>query len=337
METSILFVYLLPHPSHVGFANSIDAEYWHYHHYFNYGRFPKIFKSFINGLLLPGYDVYFCEGGAPLAPAFIKKLVSRKGIIIELIADETFMMIKKTPHEMKGTFIWYVNAVHRIEAEYINGAIAVSKLAKETAEPFLSIPIRVSHPYIEDSMYRRLGHISPDVTGHNIISVGYGKAAKGMDILVKAFETVKKEIPDVDLYVIGRGHPLEWNNIKGVHVLGYVEDLVPYFKQASLYVQSSRADTFPVATLESLWAGLPTIVSENTGTKEVVEKLGNEFVRKATVQDIAQGILYYFGLSSPMKQELSQEAKEISKKFNSREMCEMFKREFTLLLREIKG
>jgi len=247
------------------------------------------------------------------------------------------MMIKKTPHEMKGTFIWYVNAVHRIEAEYINGAIAVSKLAKETAEPFLSIPIRVSHPYIEDSMYRRLGHISPDVTGHNIISVGYGKAAKGMDILVKAFETVKKEIPDVDLYVIGRGHPLEWNNIKGVHVLGYVEDLVPYFKQASLYVQSSRADTFPVATLESLWAGLPTIVSENTGTKEVVEKLGNEFVRKATVQDIAQGILYYFGLSSPMKQELSQEAKEISKKFNSREMCEMFKREFTLLLREIKG
>ena len=49
----------------------------------------------------PKYDVYLTEGGAPLAPVAIKKILHRKSINIEIIADETFMM-KETPEVMNN-------------------------------------------------------------------------------------------------------------------------------------------------------------------------------------------------------------------------------------------
>jgi len=335
MNTKVLFVYYVPHPSHRGFAESIGADFWHYNHYFKGSRLPKIAKSGINGLLLPRYDVYLSEGGAPITPVAIKKHFSRNSIHINIIADETFMMIKETPEEMKDKYKGYVNLAHKFASKYIDGAIVVSKLAKESAEAFLDIPIRIVHPYIEEKMYERLSKVNPAIKSHNIISVGYGEH-KGMDILVEAFKMVKKEVKDAALYIIGKGHPKEWNEIKDVHVEGYVNDLIPYFENASLFVQASRADTFPVSTLESLRAGLPTIVTEKTGTKEVIENLGKEFIRKVDAEDIAEGILYYFDLSDSEKRKLSLKAKKISKTFNKKEMCERFKEEFELLLEEVK-
>lgn len=336
MKPRTLFVYFLPHPSHRGFAESVGADFWHYNHYFKDKKLPRIFKSFINGILLPKYDVYLTEGGAPLAPVAIKKIFSRKSININIIADETFMMMKETPEEMKDRYKGYVNLAHKFASKFVDGAIAVSRLAKESAEDFLDVPIRIAHPYIEDGIYEGLGKINPNIESRNIISIGYGKHAKGMDILVEAFKIVKREIKDAELYIIGKDNPKEWNDIDGVHVEGYVEDLIPYFEKTSLFVQASRADTFPVSTLESLRAGLPTIVTEKTGTKEVVEKLGENFVRKMDAEDIAKGILHYFVLSNSRKRELSLKAKEISEKFNKKEMCEVFKREFDLLLEEAK-
>jgi len=133
MKPKVLFVYFVPHPSHRGFAEAIGADFWHYNYYFKNRNLPKIFKSFVNGILLPKYDIYLTEGGAPLTPVAIKKMLSRKSININIIADETFMMMKETPEEMRDKFPWYVNLVHKIVSKYIDGAIAVSKLAKKRA------------------------------------------------------------------------------------------------------------------------------------------------------------------------------------------------------------
>ncbi|NMX21209.1 hypothetical protein C5S30_01975 [ANME-1 cluster archaeon GoMg4] len=102
MNPKILFVYYVPHPSHKGFAESIGADFWYYNNYFKDRNIPKIFKSFINGILLPKYDVYLSEGGAPLTPVAVKKIFHRKSININIIADETFMMMKETPEVMNN-------------------------------------------------------------------------------------------------------------------------------------------------------------------------------------------------------------------------------------------
>lgn len=341
-KSNTLFVYIWPHPSHRGFAEAIGADFQHV--YFRDRNFTdnstdakRFFLGITCGLKYPDYPVYLCEGGLPLLPVAIKTLSRFNKIkVIELIADETFMMMKETPNEMKDRFKWYHNIAHKMASKCIDGAIAVSKLAKETAEEFLDVPIRTAYPYIEDEVYKKLSKINPNIESHKILSVGYAAPKKGMDILVEAFKMVKNEIKDAELYIIGKDHPEEWNKIEGVHVEGYVDDLIPYFENSSLFVQPSRADTFPVTTLEALRAGLPTVITEKAGTKEVVENLGKEFVRKVDAEDIAEGILHYFDLSDSEKYKLSLKAKKLSKKFNKKEMCEMFKKEFNLLLEEVK-
>lgn len=334
---NVLFVYLDPHPSHKGFAESVGSDFWHYNRYLNTSKIPKIFKSFVNGISLPRYEVYLTEGGAPLAPVAIKKIFHKNNTHINIIADETFMMMRQTPKEMRQNYRSYVNLAHKFASKYIDGAIAVSDLAKSNAEEFIDIPIRIAHPYIEDELYKRLSDIRPNLEGHTILSVGHGTSSrKGMDILIEALKLVRDQYGDAELYIIGRDHPPSWNDIDGVHVEGFVEDLTHYFKNSSVFVQASRVlDTFPVATLESLRSGLPTIVTELVGTQEIIKELDSNFIRKVNAEDISEAILYYFGLSDSKKGELSLMSKEISNKFNKKEMCELFHREFNNLLEEI--
>jgi glycosyltransferase involved in cell wall biosynthesis len=333
----VLFVYLDPHPSHRGFAEAVGSDFWHYNRYLNKSKMPKILKSFVNGISLPRYEIYLTEGGAPLAPVAVKKLIHKNNIHVNIIADETFMMMRETPKEMSHNYRSYVNLAHKFASKYIDGAIAVSELAKSNAEEFVDIPIRIAHPYIEDELYKRISGIHPNIEGHTILSIGHGTyPRKGMDILIEAFKLVRDQYNDAELYIIGKGHPRGWNDIDGVHVEGYVKDLTQYFKNSSVFVQASRVvDTFPVATLESLRSGLPTIVTDLVGTKEVIQDLDSNFIRKVDAEAISEAILFYFDLSASKKAALSLKSKEISKKFNREEMCGLFRREFDLLLEEI--
>jgi glycosyltransferase involved in cell wall biosynthesis len=331
MKPSILFVYFLAHRAHEGFASSIDAEPWYYYKHFNHRLVPRLLKSVLNGLALPQRDVYLCEGGAPLAPTVIRKVFSG-GTIIGLFADCTYM---EKSNDIFGRYTWLIDLIHRIEAKFIDGAIAVSELTRQNAEAYMNVPIRICYPFIEDERYTEFTRLEPDITSNYIISIGNMEPYKGMDILLEAFTIVKTEIPDAELHLLGRDYPVEWNNMPGVTVEGYVTDLVPYLTRASLFVQSARADSFPVATLENLCAGIPTIVTEGTGTREVIQHLGNQFVVKTDAGEVAKAIIDYFKLPILTKRELSKTAKLLSKRFNREEMCDMFQREFTLLLKDI--
>jgi glycosyltransferase involved in cell wall biosynthesis len=331
MKPPILFIYFLPHPAHKYFANSIGAEPWYYYKYFNHRLVPRLCKSFLNGLLLPRRDVYFCEGGAPLAPAVVRKILSG-GTIIGLFADCTYM--EKT-RNIFGKLTWLIEWIHKIESHFIDGAIAVSLLAKQGAEDYMNIPIRICYPFIQDDRYTEFTQLQPDLNSNYILSIGNMEPYKGMDILLEAFKLVRKEIHDAELHLLGIDYPEEWNTIPGVSIEGYVKDLLPYMSRASLFVQSARTDSFPVATLESLYAGIPTIVTEGTGTREVVEHLGKQFVVKTDTEDVAKAIINYLRLPISTRRKLSITAKSISKKFNRQEMCDLFKREFTLLLNDI--
>jgi len=158
---------------------------------------------------------------------------------------------------------------------------------------------------------------------------------KGMDILLEAFRLVKTQVPDSSLYIIGEGYPEQWNKVEGVTLTGYIDNLGPYLEKGSLYVQASWADMFAVAALESLQAGLPTMVTGLTGSKVVISKLGDWLVRRADAQDIAEGILKYFALPLSSRRALSEKARELARPFHRQEMCNQFQKEFSQLLRDI--
>ena len=119
---------------------------------------------------------------------------------------------------------------------------------------------------------------------------------KSHDLLLYAFDIVRKEIPDVDL-VIGGGSPNpkqrelgvfdKMKNIiaeKGmqnrVHIIGYVpnEMMKPYYQQSLFFVLPSLFEPFGMTSQEAMACGKTVVASKFGGIKNVITNGENSFL-----------------------------------------------------------
>ena len=340
----VVFIYPGLHKAHQPFIEAINADLCPV-----YDSNTKGFRRFVNAFRMaknyPDYDVYIIEGGMPMFPVFIRKyLLNKKNIIIGLLADETFInLVQRQKHYTLAETI-----IHKLSARCLDGAIAVSPMVRDFARKIINIPIEVVRPSIPEENYAKLGKVKPDLESKIIVSVGEARFSIGMDILVEHFITAKQYIHDLQLWIVGKGHPKYYERIKGVKVLGYVEDLAEIFEMASLFVHAGRCSAYPVATLEAMRAGLPVIVSDMTGTKEIVEKVeakvkkefnlsykGTKFIQP--LDKIFEGIIFYYKLSLDIRENLSKVYKRYSQEFEPKKRGKDFANKFNKLLEIIKG
>lgn len=105
---------------------------------------------------------------------------------------------------------------------------------------------------------------------------GKGWRQEGIDILLNAFNEVSKKHHNVKLKLIGgKGNGsllLEKANNKAITVLDYLPqtELVKEFQTADCFVLPSRFDSYGMVVSEALACGLPVIVSEMVGAKDIV-------------------------------------------------------------------
>lgn len=256
------------------------------------------------------------------------------------MADETFInLVERQPHYSTAETL-----IHRISAKVLDAAIAVSPFVKEYAEKIIDVPIEVVRPAIPKDSYEKLGKVKPNLESNVIVSVGQPRFSIGMDVLVEQFRIAKKQIPELELWIVGKGHPKEYERVEGVKVLGYVEDLSEVFEEASLFVHAGRCSAYPVATLEAMRAGLPVVVSTMTGTKEIVERVeeqvkrefglnydGNKFIQP--LNRIFEGIVEYFKLDSEVRRIMSELYKKESEEFEPGKRGREFKEKFEELVK----
>jgi len=133
---------------------------------------------------------------------------------------------------------------------------------------------------------------------------------KGHDLLLEAFDIVRNRMPDFHL-VIGGGsarpqqRELEiLDNIKNIirqkhleeaaHVIGYVPDkmMVPYYRQAELFVLPSTFEPFGMTAAEAMACGTPVIASKHGGIRNVIVSGKNGLlIDPANPQEFAEAIL----------------------------------------------
>lgn len=122
--------------------------------------------------------------------------------------------------------------------------------------------------------------------------LGYGK---GTDVLLKIWQGVKSEFPDVDLLLVGhymdgetltgpladflRKHdlPEAWARDPGLHMTGKVKDVSPYLRASDIFVFPSRREGFGTVQIEAMACGLPCLVNNLPGVSEDIfpdEKTG---------------------------------------------------------------
>jgi glycosyltransferase involved in cell wall biosynthesis len=281
-----------------------------------------------------GYDNYLLEGGRTLVAAATFGLLSKDANIILLNADETFInVVDGVPHYEIGESI-----VHRLCSKQLDGLIDVGEFVGEYAQRAgVSVPSRTVYPSISADLFEDLREVGPAIGSKNIVSVAVGKPSVGFDILVEAFEEVKRTHPTAELHIAGRDHPEEWNERPGVTVHGWVEDLPEFFARGELSVHPGRSECFPVSTLEPLCAGIPCVVSEMVGTKEVIKEIDGELITQVDSDSVRDAIDRYLSENEEYRRRVTAECREQSDRFTEAACADVFERQFWDLVSELSA
>lgn len=140
-----------------------------------------------------------------------------------------------------------------------------------------------------------------DPSAPHLLAVGRLSQEKGFDLLLQALPAVRDRFPSARLTILGSGpgqRPLKsLCRILGLSTAvcfaGHVDDPSTYFRDASIFVLSSRHEGMPNALLEAAAGGLPIVATPASGG--VVELLRNQpgawLTSEASPQALARALI----------------------------------------------
>jgi UDP-glucose:(heptosyl)LPS alpha-1,3-glucosyltransferase len=188
-----------------------------------------------------------------------------------------------------------------IHCDRISAILPVSELVKEELLKVYDIPkerIRVIHPGIRPeqvsftdketwrSLIRERHGLSQDDL--ILLFVGMNFEIKGLDRILSAVAYLAQKgdrYSRLKVLVVGKGNIKKYEFLARrmgiqdrVVFTGVREEIATYYQASDVFVMPSLFDTFGMAALEGMAAGLPVIITRNVGAKDLVENGVNGFV-----------------------------------------------------------
>lgn len=197
-------------------------------------------------------------------------------------------------------------AMMRIDRQMIAGGgsslfLPVSAFLRERFEEcFAPLPgsWRVVPPGVDQAHFARSKGVREEVRAGlridgqaaAVLFVGMNFKTKGLRLLVDALAQVPAgtQAPPMHLLVVGRGDPAPYRaqaqrlGIAGrVHFAGQVADPARWYSAADIFALPSEFETYGMAVAEAMAAGLPVIVSDQMGSRDLVAGSGGGWVLAA--------------------------------------------------------
>jgi glycosyltransferase involved in cell wall biosynthesis len=213
-------------------------------------------------------------------------------------------------------------ALRRYDALICEGGMAVElahRLLPESCPPTYQTFIG---PPAERARF--LVALNPALDGAKILFIASGPDLsrmhyKGLDLMIEAVAAAIERDSEIEFNILG-----DWNTDvvaaclsripeearSQIHFRGEVSDVRQWFQEASLYLQCTRGDAFPTTTLEAMTAGLVPIISDWTGTSQIVRKVDERLIVPLDVAEITARIRWYFALGPDERARLSQRCRE---------------------------
>ena len=170
--------------------------------------------------------------------------------------------------------------------------------------------------------------------GNYIIAVNIQYSHKNIIILIKAFEIVHRELPDIELFLIGqesectqklKEYVIEHHLEERVHFPGYIhrEELLSLWKKARLYVNPSLYEGFGMTSVEAVLLGVPTLLSNLPVNREVTQDLCYYFDNYKNADLLASQILNI--LKAPINiNELKENQKKLANRYDYKRISALY-------------
>ncbi len=159
-------------------------------------------------------------------------------------------------------------------------------------------------PLYKNKTYEK-GEFNPNAIGF----CGRIVEEKGIDVLLKAFEIIKKEIPEAELRIAGDyknvaggsiyNELIDYvnsNNLTDVKFLGKVpeKDLNRFYSELGVFVlpSTNSLEAFGLVQLEAMNCGVPVVASDLPGVRTIVQNTGMGLIAKTSDEkDLAEKII----------------------------------------------
>lgn len=128
-----------------------------------------------------------------------------------------------------------------------------------------------------------------------LLYVGRISKEKDLDVLAQAYQRLRDEGLSIKLFVVGHGPYSEAlaETLPDAVFTGYLKgkELAAAYASADIFVFPSTTDTFGNVIIEAQASGVPVIVSDSGGPKELVEDKTNGLITKShDVEDFTRAI-----------------------------------------------
>lgn len=156
-------------------------------------------------------------------------------------------------------------------AEYISGVgIDLQKFKPQT-------------PELKKTLRKKYGYNKNDFIMTYVAELSH---RKHQDLLIEVVKDAKKRIPNLKLLLVGIGDKYSEYKVlisdfalcEYVNLLGYRSDVANLMKLSDLSISSSRHEGLPVNVMEAMASGLPLIVSNCRGNRDLVVNNVNGYV-----------------------------------------------------------
>ncbi|MFB6188029.1 MAG: glycosyltransferase, partial [Halobacteriaceae archaeon] len=189
----------------------------------------------------------------------------------DLAADETLMnIVRKLPHYRQRDRLahWWC---HR----HVDGVLAISPQLTAEARAIGIDNVRTIHPFPTPKKWEQLGNIEPDHNSNQVLVVGSNVAKNGLDIL----QDVADEI-NLDIEIDVAGPQTKELSSKNVTGHGFVPDSEFYnlFRKSAAFLLPARSQAFALSPIEAMRAGIPPVVTVETGCQAYIGKAAPELV-----------------------------------------------------------
>lgn len=264
--------------------------------------------------------------------------------IILFFGSEQLIKLKKK-HYSKSLSFLYNLSLKNADA-FLNLGIVNQEL---TTKYYKDVPSIMLFNGVESEKMNSLLSVRPAIDKNiffvmaNVLSVRRARI-KGVDIALKAFKIFKEQTKvDAKLIIAGEisGEVMQYfsENFDPVYLetivfRGKVEDLPKFFSECTFGLNLSRYDAWSLVVNESLLAGIPCLVSENTGSLGMAEQVNENMTVSEDINEIVSRIFWLFNLNHVERYDLSEKGRNISKTYTEVRAIEAFQLAFKQLINE---